>query len=87
MNTKQQVKSILEDINDIKNDYIEHIGLVSIILEEDVPWMAQYINKVEDFISLCGSPENQTKETSFMTGYFSALNDLKNTLKYDENKN
>ncbi len=82
MNINERIQLLSEDIDTILSNHLSHhLDIVQVLLEEDLPIMIDYIQQVESFINIAEVPNNKSESTtSFMSGYMSALNDLKTSL-------
>lgn len=80
MDNSERIQSLIEDLDHISINHPDIPFYVECVLQDDIPWMINYINKVENFLKLIDNSSNQAETVTFMGGYMSALKDLKASL-------
>lgn len=77
---EERIDSILEDIDAV--DSLDPVYL-KLLVNDDMRWLCSYVMKVEKFLELTQveTDSDSLEKPSFMTGYFSALKDLRRDLE------
>ena len=78
MTNRERIESIWEDLDGLNSTNVNELRQ---LFENDLRWLCEYVDKVENFINIMDNPSNQFEGTTYMGGYFSAIKDLKDELK------
>lgn len=77
---EERIEAILEDIDAV--DSLDPVYM-KLLINDDMRWLCDYVLKVEKFLELTHTEisSDSLEKPTYMTGYFSALKDLRRDLE------